>query len=81
MVSDHIVAEPDVLIATTLFLIERRVTPYQFSVAAGKGIDTSGAIQRLNKWFATVGHSPNFVGNGADILGFSDTEWWIVECR
>lgn len=81
MTEDSVIAEPDVLIASTVFLIKRGVTPYQFSVASGKGIDTSGATERMNKWFATVGHSPSFVGTGADIVGFSDSEWWVVECK
>ena len=81
MTEDLVIAEPDVLIATTLFLIKRGVTPYQFSVAAGKGIDTSGATNRISSLFATVGHSPSFVGTGADVLGFSDSEWWVVECK
>lgn len=81
MAAETVVAEPDVLIATTVFLIERGAVPYQFSVAAGKGIDTAGAIERLNKAYAAVGRSPRFLGNGADILALSDTEWWIVECK
>ena len=81
MPTELIVSEPEVLIATTSFLIERGVTPYQFSVAAGKGIDTAGATSRLRAAFASVGQSPSFTGNGADILGFSDSEWWIVECK
>jgi hypothetical protein len=81
MATGHVISEPDVLIATTLFLVERGVSPYQFSVAAGKGIDTAGATDRLNKAFAAIGRSPRFVGNGADILGVSDAEWWIIECK
>lgn len=81
MTTEAVVAEPDVLIAATVFLIQRGVTPYQFSVAAGRGIDTAGATDRLNKAFAAVGRSPSFTGSGADILGISDTEWWTVECK
>ncbi|SRR5712692_663452 len=81
MATEFTVAEPDVLVATTLFLIERGVTPYQFSVAAGKGIDTSGATERLRSAFAAIGRSPRFSGNGPDILGISDSEWWVVECK
>lgn len=81
MATEHIISEPDVLIATTLFLIERGVSPYQFSVAAGRGINTAGATDRLNRAFAAIGRSPSFVGNGADILGASDAEWWAVECK
>lgn len=81
MAAETVVAEPDVLIATTLFLIERGAVPYQFSVAAGRGIDTAGATNRLNRAYAAVGVTPRFAGNGADILALSDTEWWVVECK
>ena len=81
MATEAVVSEPDVLIATTVFLIERGVTPYQFSVAAGRGIDTAGAMERLRKGFAAIGRYPSFTGNGADILGISDTEWWTIECK
>lgn len=81
MATEAVVAEPDVLIATTAFLIKRSVMPYQFSVAAGRGIDTAGATTRLSKAFAAVGHTPNFAGHGADILGISETEWWAIECK
>ena len=81
MAADGIVPEPDVLIATTVFLIERGVVPYRFSVAAGRGIDTSGATARLNQAYAAVGRNPSFSGNGADILALSDSEWWVVECK
>jgi len=81
MSTETVVTEPDVLIGTTVFLIERGAVPYQFSVAAGKGIDTSGATARLSKAYAAVGSSPRFSGNGADILAISDTEWWVVECK
>lgn len=81
MAAETVVSESDVLIATTVFLIERGAVPYQFSMAAGKGIDTSGATERLNKAFAAVGRTPRFSGNGADVLALSDTEWWVVECK
>jgi hypothetical protein len=81
MGDDLTVAEPDVLIAATVFLIERGVTPYQFSVAAGRGLDTFSATERLREAFRSIGHSPRFTGDGPDILGISDSEWWIVECK
>jgi hypothetical protein len=79
--TEIIVTEPDVLIATTVFLIERGAMPYQFSVAAGKGIDKSGATERSNRAYAAFGRFPRFAGNGADILAISETEWWIIECK
>jgi hypothetical protein len=81
MGTDLIVPEPDVLVAAAVFLIQREAVPYQFSVAAGKGIETSAAISRLRDAFSSVGHTPNFTGNGADILAVSETEWWAVECK
>jgi len=81
MNTNFIVSEPDVLIATTVFLIERGVIPYQFSVAAGRGLKTSGAIERLRKAFAVIGGEPSFTATGADILGISKSEWWVVECK
>lgn len=76
-----IIAETDVLIATTAFLVERGVIPYQFSVAVGRGIDTAGATVRLRNAFSTFGHIPQFSGTGADVMGLSDSEWWAVECK
>jgi hypothetical protein len=81
MNTNFVVPEPDVLIATTVFLIERGVTPYQFSVATGRGLKTSGAIERLRKAFAAIGRTPVFAGIGADILGISESEWWVIECK
>lgn len=78
---DLVVPEPEVLLAATAFLIQRKAVPYQFSVAAGKGIETSSAIGRLRNAFASVGRTPNFAANGADILALSENEWWAVECK
>lgn len=81
MATDFTAAESDVLIAATIFLIERRVMPYQFSVAAGRGLDRSGDTDRLRKAFESIGALPRFSGDGPDILGISDSEWWVVECK
>lgn len=81
MATEPVIAEPEVLIATTVFLVERGVLPYRFSVAAGRGIDTADATGRLNRAFTGLRLSPRFVGHGADILGISDTEWWTIECK
>ena len=78
VMTNHVaVSEPDVLLATTLFLMERGATPYQFSVAAGRGIDTGAMLGRLRNAFKSAG----FSGNGADILAVSETEWWAIECK
>ena len=81
MKTDLAVPESDVLIATTIFLIERDVVPYRFSVAAGRGLDSTEAVSRLRKAFAAIGREPEFAGNGADILGVSESEWWAIECK
>lgn len=81
MKTEIIIPESDVLIATTLFLIERGVKPYQFSVAAGRGINSVDTKNHLHDAFATIGRSPQFSGNGADILAISKTEWWSIECK
>ncbi|MBA7472700.1 hypothetical protein ES707_08032 [subsurface metagenome] len=78
----QIIQEIDVLVATTLFLVERGIKPYRFSIAKGKGIDTESAKERLYKTFcSTPGFVPNFVNDGPDIIGISETEWWQVECK
>lgn len=81
MAVNLIVPEPEVLLAATVFLIQREAVPYQFSVAAGKGVETSNAIDRLRKAFSSIGRTTSFTGNGADILAVSETEWWAVECK
>lgn len=69
MSTELVVTEPDVLIGAAVFLIERGAVPYQFSVAAGKGIDTSGATARLSQAYAAIGSSPRFSPwRGADQL-------------
>jgi len=81
MESAAIIPEHEVLIATTIFLIERGPIPYRFSVASGKNLNSSGAIDHLREVFLKRGLTPNFTGNGADILAISDTEWWAIECK
>lgn len=81
MSDDFRISEPDILIAASVFLITRGVTPYQFSVASGRGLDSTRATERLREACRTMGFTPRFTGDGADILGISDTEWWIIECK
>jgi len=82
MTDDLIVHEGDVLVAATVFLVKRGLVPYQFSVAAGRGLDSTNTIDRLRSAFASIGRpSPSFSGNGADILAVSEKEWWAVECK
>jgi hypothetical protein len=81
MDADLIVPEPDVLVAATCFLIDRDVVPYRFSVASGRGIDSIGATEKLQRAFAAIGRRPEFTGRGADVVGVSDSEWWAIECK
>ena len=76
-----VVEETTVMKATTDYLISRGVLPYRFSVARGKGIDTSQALTALSEKFKAVGPTPQFLSYGADIEGLSETEWWRVECK
>ena len=80
--TNEIVPESDVLVAVTEYLVTRRkVLPYQFSLATGKGIDNSTLTEWLKQLFASVGQSPTFSGNGADIIACSSLEWWQIECK
>jgi hypothetical protein len=76
-----IVEESTVLKKTTDFLINRGVVPYRFSVARGKGIDSSQIATSISQKFASVGLKPGFSTFGADIEGISEKEWWRIECK
>ena len=78
---NEIATEAHVLRATTVFLIERGASPYQFSIASGKGIDSKSIEANLKELFSKVGYNPSFVSNGPDILAISEEEWWIIECK
>lgn len=73
------VAEPDVLFAVAIHLIGKGIIPYQFSIARGSGIDATSVTERLQKIYGEM--SPSFVSSGPDIIAFSGTEWWQVECK
>ena len=75
------VPETDVLIQTTLHLVERGLTPYQFSVPRGSGIDNASTSERLSSAFHHIGLNPSFVGSGPDIIAASEDEWWQIECK
>jgi len=82
MVSQNeIVTEAQVLRATTVYLVGNGATPYQFSIASGKGIDAKSIKSEFQQLFLKVGHNPSFVSNGPDIMAISDNEWWIIECK
>ena len=81
MQNSLIVPETEILIATVIYLVERGVSPYQFSVPRGKGIDTNSTKNKLENAFRNIGLSPNFSNSGADILALSEKEWWHIECK
>jgi hypothetical protein len=76
-----VVEETKVLKATSDYLIGRGVLPYRFSIARGKGIETSQALASLSEEFKSVGFNPQFLPVGADIEAISKTEWWRIECK
>lgn len=76
-----VVEEGKVLIASTKYLAGRGAIPYRFSVARGKGINTSEITAEISKPFESTGFSPQFSSEGADIEALSGTEWWRVECK
>ena len=82
MTNPNSVSEGCVLIATTKYLLtERKVLPYQFSVASGRGVDYESPKAEIEALFQTTGRAPTFVGSGPDIIAVSDKEWWCVECK
>jgi len=81
MQNSLIVPETEILIATVIYLVERGVSPYQFSVPRGKGIDTNSTKTKLEDAFKNIGLSPNFSNSGADVLALSEKEWWHIECK
>ena len=49
MQTSQTVQETDILIATIIYLVERGVSPYQYSIARGKGIDTESTKKKSSK--------------------------------
>lgn len=84
MAKDEVVREIDVLIAVTLWLHDRHLLPYQFSVAQGSGIDTPADQERLRQVIKTAGipeAAVQFVAHGQDVCAISRREWWQIECK
>lgn len=79
--SDLIVPEVEVLKSTISFLASRGVLPYQMSPPSGLGIDTTEFKSEMEALFAKYRIQPKFVGNGPDLIGQSETEYWMVECK
>lgn len=76
-----IVPEVKVLRSTIATLASRGVLPYQISPPSGQGIDTTEFKNEMMDIFAKFGAEPNFASNGPDIIGYSDSEYWLVECK
>lgn len=87
MSSYSIVPEIDILIATSTFLIQRGVKPYQFSTPKGAGIDSKAVqLQIFTEIYRWIQDGQDirpleFSNKGPDIIGVSETEWWQVECK
>ena len=84
MTDGKIIPEIDVLVAASVFLIERGVTPYQFSTPRGAGIDSMSVLwQEFSKLYSYGQDIKNikYSNKGPDIIGVSETEWWQVECK
>ncbi|NQU05781.1 MAG: hypothetical protein HQ568_06795 [Calditrichaeota bacterium] len=81
-----IVPEIDILEAAVRWLWrERKVWPYQFSIASGQGINYEEHKKRLLNLIEDEKipnlRTPNFVSNGPDIIGVWETEYWVIECK
>lgn len=79
-----IVPEIDVLIATSIWLWERKVYPLNFSIATGRGIDMQKDQERLKnelKAAGVPGYPYQFSMEGPDIMAISKSEWWRIECK
>ena len=76
------IPEIDVLIATARWLKDREAFPIKFSVASGRGIKKYADTARLRKELSAAGQE-NFLtaATGPDVIAFSETEFWQVECK
>jgi hypothetical protein len=84
MYDNIVIPEIDVLIHTALWLWRRKVYPFQFSLAQGKGIDLKKNRELLSAALNEAGipdQIREFSSEGADVVGFTVTEWWQVECK
>lgn len=74
MSSEVVTPEIDVLVAVAVWLWRRKVLPYQFSIARGKGIDMTVAKSKLNTALdreGIPGEWRTFVGQGPDVIAIS----------
>ena len=78
------VPEIDVVIATCLWLWQRRVPPLLCSVPVGQGIDARADRLRLIETLSAAGVPPGFPAfepRGPDIVAMSKTHSWYIECK
>ena len=81
MLASPIVPETDIIISTVIYLVQRGVTPYHFSIPQGRGIDTQETKKKLEDVYRGININPTFSSDGADILALSEKEWWHIECK
>jgi len=83
MNQNKIVEEIEVLKAAFNYLvIKRKVFPYRFSIASGKGIDYKTNVENILSPYKKIGlKPPDIVGSGPDIIAISEKEYWQVECK
>lgn len=87
MVRNRVVPEIEVLVATVQWLQERKILPYQFSVAQGKGIDLGASQKQVIEALRAAGmpksflESVQFVREGPDLVGASGSEYWQIEAK
>lgn len=83
MISNEVVGEGDVLVATIRFLFRNGSTPTLVSVARGKGIDSRKIKEKVKRVFrdeSMQSVKPKFENSGPDIVAVSDDLYWQIEC-
>jgi hypothetical protein len=82
--TEIVTPEIDVLVAVAVWLRQRKVLPYQFSIAHGRDIDVEAAKSKLNTALdkeRIPAELRFFVGDGPDITAISRSEYWQIECK
>ena len=84
MLGKVIVTEPQVLLATLVWLLKRRVLPYRFSISGGTREERESLKADILKWYAGAFKTldkPVFSQGGPDIEAISSSELWRIECK
>lgn len=86
-----IVTEPQVLLATFDWLLDRSILPYNFSISGGPSPEEREEQEELKKEIlrryeaASDKHArrliPDFSQGGPDIEAISSSELWRIECK